>query len=203
MRKILVPHYVVQRSPNCGLLDGSIAIDCDNPLNGGANDRLILYNFSEIAGYTPNGTNPQLIEAITLASGKTGYTVEGKNNSVEPSQLLVKQKYGEVYDHEIRFKIFTSSPDVKKRIEAMVKGRYVAVIQNNFQGANGNAEFELYGRKAGLVVKELKRTLVDADTQGAYDIVLATPEATKEPNLPNSIFITSRTATLAMIEGTL
>lgn len=203
MRKTFVPHRFVQRFPNCGLLTANIALDCDNPLNGGANDRLILYNFSEIASYSVNGTSPQIIEGITLASGKTGFTIEGKNNSVEAQQLLVKQKYGEVYDHEIRFKVFVSSPTVKAQLEAMVKGRTVAIVQNNYQGSNGNAEFELYGRKAGLVVKEFKRSLSDADTQGAYDLVLATPDIGKEPNLPNTVYITSRAATVAMIEATL
>ena len=101
----------------CGELSANVLIDCDNPLVGGANDRLILINKADWddATITRNGSNNQLIENIAFVSGGVvAYQFEGKNNSVEPRAALVKQRYAEVYDHEVIFKIFGNSADIQR-----------------------------------------------------------------------------------------
>ena len=189
----------------CGKISQNIIIDCDNPLVGGAKDRLILINHEDWSDATisRNATNNQLITNIVLGSGVVAYEYEGKNNSVEPRSALVKQRYAEVYDHETIFKVFKSNAATKQQIEKMAKGKMVAVIENNYKGADGEGAFEVYGEDSGLELQELERTLADVDTQGAYHLVLRTSEFSKEPHLPATIFITDYATTKAVVDSLL
>ena len=114
----------------CGKISQNIIIDCDNPLVGGAKDRLILINHDDWsdATITRNVTNNQLITNIVLGSGVVAYEYEGKNNSVEPRSALVKQRYAEVYDHETIFKVFKSNAATKQQIEKMAKGKSLTAL---------------------------------------------------------------------------
>lgn len=184
----------------CGVITAAILKDCTNPLIGGTDTTIYVANYAEIASVTRNGSNPQIIEAFTMVSGKKFYKYEGQNNSVEPEQHLVKQKYARVYEHLIKFKIFNATPTTKAQLELAAVGRLVAIVENNWRnGTTGNGAFEVYGLDVGLEVENLDRMLADADTQGAFDITLKTPEAAKEGHLPATLFITSYSATQAVI----
>lgn len=189
----------------CATLSGNILFDCDYPMVAGVNDNLLLLNKEtwDNAVVTRNGVNPQIVEGIVLPTGEVAYKIEGKNNSVEPTQKLVKQKYSEVFDHEITFKAFKSDAATKKQLENLARGRVVAIVLNNHKGNAGAGAYELYGNDAGLEVQELERLLNDADTQGAYNIILRTPEVSKEAHLPATIFLTSFAATKAIVDGLL
>ncbi len=185
----------------CAVISAGLSLDCDFPLIGGVKDDIILMNLDDIASVTRNGTNPQIIEAVTKASGKVGYTFEGKNNSVDPQATLVKQRYSEVYDHEVMFKVFLNTPAAKAQMESLVQGKVVAFIQNNHVNSAGDSAFEIYGLGQGLDLVELTRVLNDVDTQGAYNLILRTSEQTKEAHLPNPLFITDFATTLAVYVG--
>lgn len=192
-------------SDTCGQISAHILVDCNNPMIGGADDRLVLINKDdwELATITRNGTNNQLIEGITLATGADAYYFEGKNHSLEPAQRLVKQRYAEVYDHEVIFKVFKIDAPTKTQLEALAKGKFVAILQNNFKGASGDSCFEIYGEEVGMEVPELERIIGDAETQGAFNITLRTPEQVKEGHLPATLFLTNFVTTLAIVDGLL
>ena len=189
----------------CGQISASVVLDCDNVMVAGANDRLVLINKDDwdLATITPDGENAELITGIDLASGTDAYYFEGKNYSTEPKQTLVKQRYSEVFDHEIIFKVFKSNAATKVQIEALVKGKFVAIIENNFRGADGDSAFEIYGYDVGLQTMELERAIMDADTQGAYNITLRTPDDIKEGHLPKTLFLTSYAITKAIVDALL
>lgn len=192
---------------NCGSITDDIFNNCDETLIGGVRDRLILFNKADLdnGSYTRNVTNGQIIEGITLPSSPQarGYVFEGQNNSIDASTSLSKGRYSVGYLHRIVFRIFTNSPAVKEQLEAMAKGKVVAIIQNNFQGASGQASFELFGMEAGLEVLELTADKSDADTQGAYVVTLSTNEQFREGHLPATPFLTDFETTRDWIEALL
>lgn len=189
----------------CGQISSDILIDCLNPLVGGVKDRLVLMNKEDwdAATITKDQDNAQLISNVILASGAIAYQYEGKNNSVEPRQALVKQRYAEVYDHEVIFKVFKADASTKQQLELLAKGKVVAIVENNWKGASGAGAFEVYGEETGLYVQELDRTLADADTQGAYNVVLRTSEQAKESHLPATLFAGSYAATKQIVDSLL
>lgn len=200
---LLVAPFGFLNTASCAVITAGLSLDCDFPLVGGVKDDIILMNLDDIDSVTRNGSNAQVIEAVTKATGKTGFKFEGKNNSVDPQVSLVKQRYSEVYDHEVMFKVFTNDPTTKLQLEKLVQGKVVAFVHNNHVNSAGNSAFEIYGLSQGLDCVELTRVLNDADTQGAWNVVLRTNEQTKEPHLPNPLFITDYATTLAVFNGLL
>jgi len=190
--------------PVCDALTAGILYDCLNPPVGGVNDRLILVNFSDIDGnVTRNGSNPNVIEAITLPGGAVGYVFEGLNSSNEPRAALVKGRYVNGYDHEVRFKVFSNSIAAKVQLTKLDGALVVAIVQNNHKGAAGEAAFEIYGLETGLRLQELERILADAELQGAYNLLIKNDEISKPSTLPQTLFITDFAATLAVVNGIL
>ena len=200
---LVMAHQGLLFTTLCGEITKDIDIDCDNPLISGAKDELILINVNDLDSLVRNGVNTQIIENMVLASGKQAFKYEGKNNSIEPRSALVKQRYAEVYDHEVIFKVFVNSPTVKDELEKLAKGSVIAIVQNNHKGAGGNAAYEIHGLDVGLSVLEMERVTLDADTQGAYNVTLRTPEESKEAHLPATFFLTDFTTTKALVDALL
>ena len=188
----------------CDALTAGIAYDCANPPSGGANDRLILVNFADINGFvTLDATNPLVIEGIALAGTSVGYVFEGLNNPNEPRAALVKGRYVNGYDHEVRFKCFSNSILTKTQLSKLDGALVVAIVQNNHKGADGEAAFEVYGLETGLRLQELERILADAELQGAYNLLLKNDDISKPSTLPHTIFNTDFTTTLAIVDSVL
>lgn len=191
--------------PICDALTAGIAYDCANPPSGGVNDRLILLNFADVeaATVTYDNTNPIIVSNIALAGSAVGYVFEGVNNSNEPRAAMVKGRYVNGYDHEVRFKCFDNSPTAKLQLGKLDGAQVVAIVQNNRKGATGNSAFEIYGLQTGLRLQELERILADAETQGAYNILLRNDEISRPSSLPHTLFVTDFAATLAIVNGLL
>lgn len=192
---------------SCGRISDDILNDCTLPIVGGTKARLILINAEDVneSSYTYNMTNEEIITAITLDSSPAvrAYQFEGIKNSNEASISLVPTPYSAYVNHQILFRIFKNVPDAKKQINQMIKGRFIAIVENNYTGESGNGSFELYGKIQGLEISELTRSSADADTQGAYVITLSSPADQKEPALPASIFDTDYATTKAMVDSLL
>lgn len=189
--------------PTCEELTAGIAYDCDNPPTGGANDRLILVNFDDIDGsVTFDGSNPLLVTNITSGAG-SGFNFEGHNNSNEPRAALVKGRYVNGYDHEVRFKCFSNAPATKDQLRRLDGALVVAIVQNNHKGADGNAAFEIYGLETGLRLQELERIIADAETQGAYNLLLRNDDISKPSTLPHTLYDTDFATTKAIVDGLL
>jgi hypothetical protein len=192
----------------CTGITASILINCDEPLVVGTKDVLYLVNRDEIDDIAfetilPTGSN-RLVISMTLIASKYIYKIEGRNNSNEPSSALRKGRYFDTYEHKVAFKVFDNSPETKSQLESMVqKGNLVAIIENNYRGGGDTSAFEIYGFNAGLEITECSRVINDNDTQGAYSLVLKTPDQQGEPHLPYSMLAGDYTATKVMLNGLL
>lgn len=187
--------------PICADLTGGYTIDCDNPATAGVNDRLVLLNFANVTTITRNVTNKNIVEAISVSD--TGFVFEGMNNSHQPSAKYVKKTYGfGLYDHIVKFLIFNNSPAIKDQAERMMKGRTMAIVENNQGNANGNGAFEIFGLNVGLVGIDLVHDKNNEENPG-FEITLGSPEKAKEPHLPASLFITDYATSKAVVDGLL
>lgn len=188
----------------CPNISQNVLLNCLNPLVSGVNDRLILIPFDvwESLNKTFNtSTTPPVITAIAPGSPAPGYVYEGKNNSIEPRKALVKLRYTTPYDHEIRFKVFVNSPEVKDQLERLPNKKVVAIVQYNYKGTNGNAAFEVYGADVGLELQENESLPADVELGGAYDMLLRNSEFARPGTLPHTIFNTDFAATKAIVDS--
>lgn len=176
--------------PVCASISAGYTISCSAPLVPGTEDDILLANKADIDGYTVDGSNPMLVTAITMKSGKQFFKFEGQNMSVEPKSRLVLTRYSRLYEHEARFKIFANSPDDKQTIDNIIKGEVVALVKSKA------GSWELFGKDIGLKVTEMERDPNNTDTGGAYDLLLKTPDtAAKETFLPATFFDTDAATT--------
>lgn len=187
----------------CGKISANQSINCDNPLQGGTEDTLVLINWEDWqdAAITLNGSDSQIVENIVLASGIVGYEMQGKNNSIAPKYELVPLEYSEMWNHELNYKVFNVSAAAKKQMEKKTKGRFVAIVFNKYKGASGDSAFEIYGADAGLVVTQMVRDVNSQDNQGAFDIILKSHEKALEPHMPKTLFITNYATSKAVVES--
>lgn len=187
----------------CGKITQGIDFDCDNPLQAGAEDELILINRDDWldSTFVLNATNNQIIENVILPSGVVAYIYQGKNNSVGPKYELIKQTYAEVYNHEINFKVFKVDAEAKEQLEKLAKGTVVAIVQNRFKGPSGNSAYEVYGADSGLILSQNIRDIINQENQGAFDAILKSDENVPEPHMPKTFFKTDYPTTKAIIDG--
>lgn len=188
---------------SCAQITDNILLDCAKRPAAGANDNLYLFNYDELATLTRDNTNPNLIESFSLVSGAFIYRFQGQNDSVEPRSALVEARYSKSYDHEVIFKLFDNTADLKDQIDRLAQGRVIAIVENNFAGSDDETKFEIYGLTSGLLLREMERIVADAETQGAYNLTLRTSDFSKEPNLPATLFDTSIAVTRAFIQSLL
>lgn len=182
---------------SCAKISNDILLNCSAPLVAGNKDILKLINKDDIIGYTRNVANPQIIESITLSTGAKAYSFEGKNSSIDSKSDLIKGKYSENYNHQVIFRVFEDSPLVKIQLEALAKGKFVAILEKNYRGSLSNSSFEVRGADVGLICTVLTQDSTDADTTGAYVITLANQDGFPEPHLPSTLFVTDYATTKA------
>lgn len=182
---------------NCGLIAAGASYDCENPLQGGVSSKLRLLNLSEITGVTEDVTTDNLLTDITIASGgKAAWAFEGYRNSMTPSHEAILPDTGQtLYKHQVNFFVFDIGQTVKNTIQQLALGRFVAIVEN--AGKNEDS-FEILGLNGGLEL--VPGALRNAnENNGAYNIILATPDNEGEAKLPQTLFITDYATTLAQV----
>lgn len=184
----------------CGEISASLTADCSTPVQQGTQDTIWLINWGDVASWSDNLTNVMITENITLALGKTAYTLTGYNNSNMPTYTMIDGAFVKKWDHNLNCKVFDVSPTAKQNLEGMKDGLFVVVVENLNKGANGENAFEIYGRDAGLKITGITRDPNSADTQGAFDITFGTPK-NKENYMPRTLFDTDYATTLAILNG--
>lgn len=187
---------------NCGKLIQNMLYDCNNPVIGGTEAVVYLFNRSDIAAYVRDTDNPQIITDITLVAGAKGFRYEGYNTSVKPKANFIKKDYSARYDHLVDFVIFAKGSAVKAEVEKLGTNRVVAVIENIHK--SGDSAFEIFGTDLGLELTTLKSDPNDANSEGAYEVNLSSPGNFKEPHMPATFFdetyAATKTKLLAMIK---
>jgi hypothetical protein len=184
----------------CGELNADIDKNCDNPLQAGTTDRLVVINKGDILSYS-TAVDGSLTN-IVLRSGAVAHKIDGQQNSIEPDFAMVKQTYVKMFDHMVRAKGFNLSPATKQQLNDGKDGRYVLICENYYRGDSGNAAFEVYGLTTGLEMNELSRTANSEETQGAFDILFSTDQ-NKEPKMPATLFDTDYATTKAIVDALL
>jgi hypothetical protein len=181
----------------CGEITIGSTYSCTNPLQGGARPNVRLINLNDIESVTYSETTPNLITAIVLKEGAKAYLFEGFGKSVTPQQEVIKLASGQnLYKHQVGLFIFDRTQSQKNNIQRLVLGQFVAIVEATKKDANA---FEVFGLGNGLelvpgVINQLQ------ENNGAYTIVLATPDGSAEALLPQTFFVTDFATTLAAIE---
>jgi len=182
-----------------GIFSGALQ-SCTDPLSVGLVQRLFLANLEDVASFTFDGTETNMVTGITMETGKTFFEFEGLKQSISCQSEYVPKPFSTAYKHTVDFSIMDVSASQRRNMEAMVFQPQVAITFGQNDSSLGNGAFEIHGINAGLEVITNIRIPADNETGGAYRIQLATPDAGGiESQLPSVFFSTDYATTLAAL----
>jgi len=182
-----------------GIFSGALQ-SCTDPLSVGLVQRLFLANLEDVASFTFDGTETNMVTGITMETGKTFFEFEGLKQSISCQSEYVPKPFSTAYKHTVDFSIMDVSASQRRNMEAMVFQPQVAITFGQNDSSLGNGAFEIHGINAGLEVVTNIRIPADNETGGAYRIQLATPDAGGiESQLPSVFFSTDYATTLAAL----
>ena len=180
------------------VLTAGIAKTCDNLPNGGLRQQTVwLINLEDIASVTYDGTNANIITAITLKTSKTAFKFDGFGTSTKPAYRQVTGRgFGPTFEHEVGLQIFDLSYVGKDILPELSQSKVVAVVETN----NDAQPLEVYGIGQGMLATSQEHIKTDAASGGTITVVLKTPEdGPAERKAPNDWLATDRATTLALI----
>src|SRR6186713_3384934 len=127
----------------CGSITrGSVIEECADIPPGGTRARLLLANLDEVESYTEDGDGQ--ITAITMIDDATFYEFTGFRNDVKKSEEVIKPEIGiPKFKHNVGWVIYENTQIQKNNIENIVRGRFVAIVENKGKDANS---FEVVGK---------------------------------------------------------
>ena len=188
----------------CAGISLNAAYDCENPIQAGVDQRLILMNLADIdfANTIFDPTEPYIVQTLALLPGTSAFAYEGIRRSLNPQYSVVQQAVSIGYSHQVDFSLFDISPESKENIEAMAVTPVVAIIQNVNDVGNKRNFFEIYGLSRGLQMSTGVRIPADSETAGAFTIQLITEaDGAKESKMPATYFDTDFQTTLDKINA--
>ena len=175
-----------------------------NPLQGGVEKDVILFNLSDIASITRavvDGANT--ITDITLKNGTIAYEFQGFGASVVPSYNQRRSAVSVTYDHIVNLQVYEVSQRIKDVLEKAATGNMVAIVRNRSNTTLKNF-YEVYGLGNGLMLVDNPREPANIETGGAFSCVFRTSEnQSGEGRMPETWFDTDETTTTTTIRGKL
>lgn len=156
--------------------------DCSNPMVKGAKADGLLINRADInlASVTYDSTNPFLVTALPLKSGKVAYDIVqgGKTPFTGTQQEIVEGTYQNTFTNTVQFVILSQGPTTAAQVFALMNGEYVVVLQNN------NGTNQVFGLENGLRASAMVRELYNDDTLSGWLITM-----TEESAIKGNLFI--------------
>jgi hypothetical protein len=131
-----------------------IAVDitskCADPLFQGHAQKAWLINKADLASFTASDNT---ISAITLATGAKAVAIEV--NTKNPfNGTLTAMEEGDIrntFTHTVTFHIPNDGAAFRKDIvDNIVNGKFVIIVENEWQGTSGDHAFSVYGIDKGL-----------------------------------------------------
>lgn len=154
--------------------------DCENPMVKGAKSNGLIINKADINmdGVTYDPSNPFLVTAIPLATGKTAFDIVqgGKTPYTGTQQEMQEGTYQNTITNTIQFVILNQGTTTAEQVYALMNGEFVVVLQNN------NGTYQVYGLEAGLRASAMVRELYNDDTLSGW-LVTMTEEGAAKGNL--------------------
>ena len=121
---------------------------------------------SIVKGYTASGDGTSypntVVTQFALKDSKKGkYIAQLKNAFADTAVSLNAGDYKNTVTSTVSFKVFGSSPEIAKTMNALLNGEYVVILQSKYKGANGEAAYHIFGLSQGLEISALDQTISD------------------------------------------
>lgn len=172
----------------CGKLTKDFTFDCTNRSTGGVGQVMKLYNKADINYATStvqiDDTNHKITNIEVVASAPVVEIQSLPNKRLISATFTPSDTdYGVFWNHQIRFPALGLSEDALISLRELAAGaELVAIVEDNYKGANGEDTFKVYGWNNGL--KLIESPYDSNANNGNLPIVLGSKEPDLEPNPP-------------------
>lgn len=183
---------------DCGKISANLALAQCGSSSIGVHPEVILFNHADIDSITESNG---VVSAIVLNTGTYAYKYETFKNAVEVSSPINKGTYITRFQHQVVFRSFVKSQEIKDQLNALANGKVVAIVKN-ISNDSAETKYEVYGLDNGLVMTDLQTASNDADGI-VYAVTLSSDDNALEGALPASFFVTDADTTESAVSALL
>ena len=170
------------------LITQAVTNDCASQPVAGAEKKFWVLNRKEISTITED-TNPALITAIAMSSGKQAYAFTAGNRELNVGyDLVASPTFPDVFNHYFSFQPWAKDADSLKELKNM--NDIVVIVEA--KGEKSEGKFEIYGLKNGLHKSSGSKRV--NDNRGVPTFEFTSMEGGEEIH-PNNVFWNSDYAT--------
>jgi hypothetical protein len=174
-------------------ISAAINNDCDYTPKAGTEVILTAFNRGDIATTTVDGSNRNLITAITLESGKQAYTITGfKKSSNSGHDIVVGENLPDLYKQYISIQPWGIDSATVNELDNL--SDLVIIVENKNKGVDGDGAFEIYGLETGLYKSSDTRRV--NDNNGIQTIEMTTQDG-EDSTVSRHVFFDTDYATTA------
>lgn len=184
-------------------LQADLTVACDDMSNAGLKNTGYIVNYDDIDWdnlvYAEGKKN--VVKTFVLKSGARGYKVyiPGNTPFTGTNKALATGTYRNKFTKHVSLVILNNGADVSEKIiDKLANGRFVVILENDYQGATKDNTFEFYGLELGCAATEMSDDKYSEDTDGGWSVSL------EETNAPTSgiFFLMDETQSATAIEVT-
>lgn len=166
------------------LISKDISIDCNEQVTKGMEADAIIVNRDDIdfAKTVFDDSVSNIIKQLVLKKSKKGYKViqQGSNPFTGAKSELNVGTYRNSWNHEIPIIVLANTPDVCANIiDGLANGKFVLIVRNVSKGADGKAEYQVFGYAQGLKASAGENEKYSEDTEGGWLITLREEQTPK------------------------
>ena len=167
------------------LLQADIVAPCDGLSSAGLKNTGYIVNYDDVDWdtLTKDSQNPNIVTSFVLKSGKNAYKVyvPGKTPYTGTNKALATGTYRNKFTKQVKLVVLSNGAGVcHDIIDQLANGRFVVILENDFQGATKDNTFEFYGLELGCAATEMSDDKYSEDTDGGWAVTL------EETNAPTS-----------------
>lgn len=163
------------------LLQANLTASCKNQSTKGLKNAAVIMNYDDVDwdSIEYDDSNPNLIRNFNLKSGHAYRAyVPGKTPYTGTNKALVVGNYKNKYTKQVKLVVLANGAEVcHKVIDQLSNGRFVVILENDFQGESRDNTFEFYGLETGLSATELTDDKYSEDTDGGWAVTLEETDA--------------------------
>lgn len=167
------------------LLSADLVAPCDGLSSAGMKNTGYIVNYDDVDwdNLTRDTQNPNIVKEFVLKTGKNAYKVyvPGKTPFTGTNKALATGNYRNKFTKQVNIVVLSNGAAVcHDIIDQLANGRFVVILENDFQGATKDNTFEFYGLELGCAATEMSDDKYSEDTDGGWAITL------EETNAPTS-----------------
>lgn len=171
------------------LLQADLVAPCDGLSSAGLKNTGYIVNYDDVDwdNLTRDASNPNIVTSFVLKSvngvAKHAYKVyvPGKTPYTGTNKALSTGTYRNKFTKQVKLVVLSNGAAVSHDIiDQLANGRFVVILENDFQGATKDNTFEFYGLELGCAATEMSDDKYSEDTDGGWAVTL------EETNAPTS-----------------